>query len=71
MGGCQSLHYEDDDERIMRIRSQQHAREMREFQNQLRRMQCFSEMDLTGKPRKKKEPTKEQIIKATNIIYDA
>lgn len=52
MGGCQSIIlYEDDDERILRERNKQHAREMREFQRQLRLQKCHSELDMTGRVR--------------------
>lgn len=81
MGGCQSIiRYEDDDDRLIRLRNQAYAREMREFQNQLRKQQCFSEMDLMGRgiSKKNKKPievskeiTKEQMLRATNIVYDA
>lgn len=55
MGSCQSLYYEDEDDKIMRIKNKQYAREMKEFQRQMRQQrQVFSEMDLTGRPRQKK-----------------
>lgn len=37
MGGCQSvINYEDEDDKAKRIRSKQQARELQEFQKQLR-----------------------------------
>ena len=56
MGGCQSLiRYEDDDDRIVREKNKQHANELREFQQQLRRQKCHSELDMSGKARVKKK----------------
>ena len=54
MGGCQSiLRYEDDDDRIIRAKNKQYANEVREFQQQLRRQKCHSELDLSGRARTK------------------
>lgn len=54
MGSCQSLYYEDEDDKVIRIKNQQYAREMKEFQRQLRQQrQMFSELDLMGRPRVK------------------
>ena len=54
MCGFNLVHYMDEDEKILRERHKQQARELREFQQQLRKQKCFSEMDLTGKPKVKK-----------------
>lgn len=54
MGGCQSLYYEDEDEKTIRIRNTQHKREMEEFQRQLRLQKAFSELDMFGRPRVKR-----------------
>ena len=57
MGGCKSIiQYEDEDDRILRLRHQTQQRELREFQKQLRKQQCYSQMDLTGKPRSREIP---------------
>lgn len=83
MGGCQSLYYEDEDDKIIRERHKQQKKELYEFQKQLRLQRCFSEIDLkTGKGKSRKDkpdlppppipiPTAEQVRIATNIIYDA
>lgn len=73
MGVCQSLYYEDEDERKSRVRNKQMQKEYEEFQKQLRKQrQIFSELDLkTGKGRTKKDPSPEEVRIATNIIYDA
>lgn len=53
MGNCRSITlYEDEDERIIRQRNKQQARELREFQRQLRMQKCHSELDLNGKVKK-------------------
>lgn len=50
MGACQSIiRYEDDDDRIQRERRKQQARELREFQQQLRTQKCHSELDIMGR----------------------
>lgn len=74
MGGCQSLY--DEDERIAMERRKIQAKELQEFQRQLRMQKCFSELDINGKGISKKqkqkiEPTPEQIRIASNIVYDA
>ena len=74
MGGCQSLYYEDEDDKRIRIQHKQHANELRHFQQQLRKQKYHSELDIaTGKARIKIQvpPTSEQIRVASNIIYDA
>jgi hypothetical protein len=71
MGLCQSLHYEDDDDKILHLRNKQMKKELQEFQRQLRQQRCFSELDLLGKPKVKKELSKEQQAKAMSIVYDA
>jgi len=55
MGNCKSLHYEDDDDKVLHIRNKQYAKEMKEFHKQLRHQKCFSELDVTGRPKMKKE----------------
>lgn len=72
MGGCQSLY--DEDERIAMERRKIQAKELQEFQRQLRMQKCFSELDINGKGISKKQkidPTPEQIRIASNIVYDA
>lgn len=56
MGGCQSIiRYEDDDDRILREKQKQYANEVRLFQQQLRAQKCHSELDLSGRARKKQK----------------
>ena len=74
MGGCQSLY--DEDELRAKELNKQYAKELQNFQQQLRASKCHSELDLKGRgiSRKDKEPpvlTAEQIRVASNIIYDA
>lgn len=74
MGLCQSLHYEDDDDKILHLRNKQMKKELQEFQRQLRFQKCFSELDLSGKPkpRERKEPLEPaQTARAMSIVYDA
>lgn len=68
MGNCKSLNYVDEDDRIIKEREKQRAREWKALQGQLKKQRGqYSELDLTGRPRM----SKEQIRIATNIIYDA
>lgn len=80
MGLCQSILYEDEDDKILRLRHKAQQKELREFQKQLRKQKCqISELDLSGRPRQKEQPisepkeppTSEQIKIATDIVYDA
>lgn len=79
MGNCKSLHYEDDDDRILHLRNKQMKKELQEFQKQLRLQKCFSELDMSGRPKARKENTyqgnpnltPEQTAKAMSIVYDA
>jgi hypothetical protein len=64
MGLCQSLHYDDDDDKVLHLRNKQMKKEMQEFQRQLRQQRCFSELDLSGKPKVKNELSKEQQARA-------
>jgi len=52
MGSCQSIIVDDEDRQIQKIREKQIKKEMFEFQKELRKQKCFSELDLNGKPRK-------------------
>lgn len=55
MGGCQSIiRYEDDDDIRIRERNKQQARELQEFQRQLRMQKVFSELDMNGKGKTRK-----------------
>lgn len=70
MGNCKSIIYyqEDEDDKRIREKSQQLTRDLKEFQDQLRKQRGqYSELDLTGKA----IVSREQMIKASNIIYDA
>jgi hypothetical protein len=50
MGGCSSiLRYEDDDDKEIRIKNKQYAKEVKEFQRQLRLQKGFSELNINGK----------------------
>lgn len=77
MGLCQSLHYEDDDDKALHLRNKQMKRELQEFQRQLRFQKCFSELDVTGKPKIKIQIPKDpplnpsQQARAMSIVYDA
>jgi len=85
MGACKSLvREEDEDDKERRLAFEEHKKEMNDFRKQLKRQRAqFSELDLSGKAIKSKknpleqspnpspDPTPEQIIKASNIIYDA
>lgn len=56
MGGCISVvSYEDEDDKIIKHKNKQHAREMQEFQKQLRLQKGFSELDINGKGISKKK----------------
>ena len=55
MGGCQSIiQTEDEDDKMIRIKNKQHAKEMQEFQRQLRALKCHSELDLNGRGKSRK-----------------
>lgn len=71
MGNCKSLHYEDDDDKVLHLRNKQMKKELQEFQRQIRFQKCFSELDINGKGKVKNELTKEQQAKAMSIVYDA
>ncbi len=57
MGNCKSIQNvfdEDEDDKAIRIKHKQKAKEMHEFAQQLRKQKCHSELDLSGRPRVKK-----------------
>jgi len=71
MGQCTSVMMDDED-KILHLRNKQMKRELQEFQKQMRKQRAFSELDLTGRPKIKKQPlTAEQAAAAMSVIYDA
>lgn len=76
MGLCQSIYYEDEDDKARRLQNEQAKRDLKEFHRQLHLQKGFSELDVSGKGisrkhKQKQEPTPEQVRVASNIIYDA
>lgn len=62
MGGCQSIiRYEDDEDIKIRERNKQQARELQEFQRQLRLQKCFSELDMNGRGTSRKKKATEKL----------
>jgi hypothetical protein len=51
MGSCQSIQkrYEDPDDKEIKIKNKQYAKEIKEFQRQIRLQKEFSELDINGK----------------------
>lgn len=70
MGICQSLNYEDEDEKFMRLRNKQHAEELRRFQQQIRMQKCFSELDMLGRgvSRSKNHSNQENACKIAHTL---
>jgi hypothetical protein len=67
MGNCKSILEEDDDDRIIRIKNKQKARELKEFQSQLRKQKCHSQLDMFGKP----DLRPREMRMAMDRVYDA
>lgn len=62
MGTCSSIiRYEDDEDIQIRKRNKQHARELQEFQKQLRLQKCFSELDMNGRGTSRKKKATERV----------
>lgn len=73
MGLCQSIYYEDEDDKARRLQSEQAKRDLKEFHRQLHLQKGFSELDMSGKgiTRKQKPLTPNQQAKAMSLVYDA
>jgi hypothetical protein len=49
MGNCKSILEEDEDDKAVRIKHKQKAKELHEFSQQLRKQKCHSQLDMSGK----------------------
>ena len=70
MGNCKSIQAvfeEDEDDKAIRIKHKQKAREMHEFANQLRKQKCHSQLDMRGRP----DLRPRELRTAMDIVYDA